>query len=34
MRDNKLVKIIVWVLAILVVLGMLLPVVSAVFGIF
>jgi hypothetical protein len=34
MRNNKLVKIVVWVIAILVVVGLLLPVATSVFGLF
>ena len=34
MRNNKLVKIVVWVIAVLVVVGLLLPVLSSIMGFF
>ena len=34
MRNNKLVKIVVWIIAVLVVVGLLLPVLSSILGFF
>lgn len=34
MRNNKFIKIVIWALVVLVVLGLILPVFSSIFGIF